>query len=92
MDPQEDPAFPILKWLTTLKLIKDSATAWIVELKNRHSGDKEALAKILVCENPLKSTKCWQQYNGKEKKIFFEFYVHSKPSAAPHREHPLHSL
>ena len=43
--------------------------ARIEELKNQHSGDEEALAKILVCENRVKDTKCWRQYNGKEKKI-----------------------
>ena len=73
MDPQEDPAFTIPTLQTTLETIKDSDTARIVELKNQNSGDEEALAKILVYENQIKETKCWRQYNGKEKKIFFEF-------------------
>ena len=47
MDTQEDPAFPIPMWKTTLEMIKDSATARIGELKNQHCGDEDALAKIL---------------------------------------------
>ena len=73
MDPQEDPTFPIPTWQTTLEMIKDTATAMVEEPKNQHSGDQEALAKNLACENQIKGTKCWRQYKGKEKKIFFEF-------------------
>jgi len=29
MDPQDDPAFPVPKWQTTLGMIKESATAGI---------------------------------------------------------------
>ena len=54
MDPQDDPAFPIPTWQSTLDLIKESATARIVELKNQHDGDEDATFKILVCENGIK--------------------------------------
>ena len=52
----------------------------IKELKSQYNDDNEALAKILVCEKQVKDTKCWRQYYGKEKKIFFEFSCpfHSK--------------
>ena len=73
MDPKEDPAFPIPTWQTTLDLIKDSATARIVELRTQHDGDGEAMAKILVYKNRIKDTKCWRQYNGNQKNVFFEF-------------------
>ena len=73
MDPKEDPAFPIPSWQTTQEFIKESARARVGELKNQHEGDGEAMAKILACEGQIDDTKCFKQYNGKEKKIFFEF-------------------
>ena len=51
IDPQEEPVFPIPTWQTILDMIKENAMARIEELRNQHSGDEEALAKILVCEN-----------------------------------------
>ena len=73
MDPKEDPAFPIPSWQTTQEFIKESARARVGELKNQHEGDGEAMAKILACEGRINDIKCFRQYNGKEKKIFFEF-------------------
>ena len=61
MDPKEDPAFPIPTWQTTLDLIKENTTARIGELRIQHNGDREAMAKILACENRIKDTKCWRQ-------------------------------
>ena len=59
MDPHDNLAFFIPTWQTTLDMIKESGIARIVELKNQHSGDEDALVKILVCENRIKDTKCW---------------------------------
>ena len=73
MDPKEDPAFPKPSWQTTQEFIKESARARVGELKNQHEGDGEAMAKILACEGRINDTKCYQQYNGKEKKIIYEF-------------------
>ena len=73
MEPKEDPAFPIPQWRITQEFLKQSATARVEELKTQHEGDGEAMTKILVCEGRINDIKCFRQYNGKEKKIFFEF-------------------
>ena len=91
MDPQNDPAFPIPTWQTTLDMIKETATV-IVELKNQHSGDEDALAKILVCENRIKEPNAGDSTTERKRKFSLNFHVISVPSAMPHREHPLHSL
>ena len=73
MGSKDDPAFPIPTRQTTLEFIKDSASARVGELRTQHDGDGEAMAKLLVCENRIKDTKCWRQYSRKEKKVFFKF-------------------
>ena len=66
MNPQDNPAFLIPTWQSVLDIIKESAKTRIEELRNQHSGDDDALAKILVCDNRINNTKCWNQYNGEE--------------------------
>ena len=73
MEPKEDPAFPIPSWKDTLEFLKESARTRVGELEIQHEGDGEAMAKILVCEGRIKDIKCFRHYNGKEKKIFYEF-------------------
>ena len=69
MNPKDVHAFPIPARQTILEQIKECAAVRLVVLRNQQEGGQEALAKSLVSENWIKDTK----YNGKEKKIFYEF-------------------
>ena len=42
-------------------------------LLNQHNENEEAVAKIKACEQKIKEMKCWQLYNKKDKKVYYEF-------------------